>query len=321
MSWKNLSAVALIIAVIFLPGFPSTSLSVSTLDSYLLVRKLQSNCATPDGYYNGSRDGGVYNIGAFSLDKADNFVKCKDNPLLIISPGEWDSRHVKDPYVIRREGQYYLYYTGSDGVHGYKIGLATSSDGLHFKKYVDNPIIRTGTQETNSYGSDFPVVYIDSLGLWHMLFSSTYQIGSGGISHATSIDGLDWKLDEANQVLKLPSVSLLIAGDIDNGIFYFGSRESGKDSVRSATLEDLEVSDLKWKYPPCSLTPRGVKGDSMALTVYGCVSGIREMSAFATKKNGEWSIDKLGILGLPEPGNLRWDAISAENITWVRDYD
>lgn len=47
-------------------------------------------------------------------------------------PGTFDSRAVDVPFAFRHQGQYYMMYTGYDGI-GYQTALATSSDLLRWR--------------------------------------------------------------------------------------------------------------------------------------------------------------------------------------------
>jgi hypothetical protein len=54
--------------------------------------------------------------------------------------GQFDSVHVAKACVIYYNGTYYAFYAGDDGTYR-RIGLATSSDGINFTKYANNPIL------------------------------------------------------------------------------------------------------------------------------------------------------------------------------------
>ena len=66
-------------------------------------------------------------------------------------PGAWDVRlhgAISPATVIKKDGIYFLYYIGADGDRSTDggprhraLGVATSSDGIHFGKYDMNPIL------------------------------------------------------------------------------------------------------------------------------------------------------------------------------------
>ena len=57
------------------------------------------------------------------------------------SENDFDSVHAEKPCVIYHNNMYYMFYSGKDGVHS-SIGLALSSDGVNYKKYSTNPILK-----------------------------------------------------------------------------------------------------------------------------------------------------------------------------------
>ncbi len=63
-------------------------------------------------------------------------------PCLFISDGQWDGGHVFAPYVIEKDGRYFMFYTGCLPDNTQRIGLAVSQDLLHWHKYENNPVIR-----------------------------------------------------------------------------------------------------------------------------------------------------------------------------------
>ena len=58
----------------------------------------------------------------------------RDAPVLSRgAPGEFDAHDALNPAIVNRDGQYYNLYSGYDG-KTWRTGLATSSDGLHWRK-------------------------------------------------------------------------------------------------------------------------------------------------------------------------------------------
>ncbi|MDQ6679334.1 MAG: hypothetical protein M3Z09_18785 [Acidobacteriota bacterium] len=51
----------------------------------------------------------------------------------VLGRGDWDSSDVLNPSVVIRQGQFYNFYSGFDG-RTWHTGLATSSDGVHWRK-------------------------------------------------------------------------------------------------------------------------------------------------------------------------------------------
>jgi len=55
-------------------------------------------------------------------------------------PG-WDGRRVIDPVVIKEGGIYKMWYTGEGLDSKWRIGYATSPDGINWTKYAWNPVL------------------------------------------------------------------------------------------------------------------------------------------------------------------------------------
>lgn len=116
----------------------------------------------------------------------------------------WTMQVVKHPH---RE-QFLMYYTGCcRREHGQiqRIGLATSTDLMHWKRHSEKPILEAAAPHYHSsldrvgfVSFRDPFVFWDEDGQWHMVFTARTAHGdrflSGCIGHATSADGFDWQL-------------------------------------------------------------------------------------------------------------------------------
>jgi predicted GH43/DUF377 family glycosyl hydrolase len=142
------------------------------------------------------------------------WTKDPNNPVLRKgSSGEWDSHVVENPYVLFDGTAYHLWYAGSDGSGGLKIGYAYSSDGINWTKY-DDP-----ATTAPPYAESDPVLIQGSSGSWdagHVLQPSvffdgtTYHMWYGGtngdlserhIGYATSTDRIHWTKYSGNPVM------------------------------------------------------------------------------------------------------------------------
>ena len=108
-------------------------------------------------YFRGQR-GGHDRIGVATMpkEKFDGVTwNILPEPIIDVGgPGSWDERHVLDPAAILVGGKVFLYYTGSSPQADRAVCLAVSDDGIHFRKYEQNPVIIGGGPE---------VVYRDSI--------------------------------------------------------------------------------------------------------------------------------------------------------------
>lgn len=64
-------------------------------------------------------------------------------------PGEWDDRAIWTGSVIKRDGLFYMLYTGTcraEGGRVQRIGLAVSRDLLHWEKHPGNPVLEADSE-------------------------------------------------------------------------------------------------------------------------------------------------------------------------------
>ncbi|MET8996659.1 beta-xylosidase [Amycolatopsis sp. NPDC004169] len=99
------------------------------------------------------------------------------------APGQFDGMHTCDPSVLRVGSTYYLYYTGAAGDHalGNAVGLATSTDGIHWTRAAGGkPILGPShdVHRANVYGAGQPsAVYLD--GWFYLMFTDTTGRAAG----------------------------------------------------------------------------------------------------------------------------------------------
>ena len=130
------------------------------------------------------------------------WVKHPDNPVLNLgASGIWDDRGVYSPTVLFDGTEYQMWYTGHDGSN-WRIGYATSSDGIVWVKHPDNPVLNLGASgawDDRYVGS--PTVLFDGIEykMWYTGDDgSNYRIG-----YATSTDGIVWEKHPDNPALDL----------------------------------------------------------------------------------------------------------------------
>ncbi|NOZ93821.1 MAG: hypothetical protein GXP47_03640 [Acidobacteria bacterium] len=123
------------------------------------------------------------------------------------APGTWDSFFLDTPEVVHDDGGYRLYYYGSDsaGTAGASIGLATSTDGLHFERHGSEPVLGPGPAGSwDGAWIESPAVLFDAVrDLYLMWYTGIDGSGRVRIGLATSTDGIAWDKSEANPVLDL----------------------------------------------------------------------------------------------------------------------
>lgn len=98
---------------------------------------------------NGSPTPGAHAVGLAYSKNGINWNRYGSNPIL--SPGnstDWDGTNVFRPSMIKVEGTYHLFYSGSNATidpattvsYAHGIGHASSNDGVNWIKDSDNPI-------------------------------------------------------------------------------------------------------------------------------------------------------------------------------------
>jgi hypothetical protein len=147
-------------------------------------------------------------------------------PSPVLEPGpfrSWDEMGVADPYVFRIEPYFYLYYLGQDRARRQRIGVARSSDGIHWQKLRTNPVLELGdigAFDENGLGE--PSVW-SAHGFYWMLYTGRDPAENRRLGLARSTDGVHWR--------KLPAVftgnaawnsKVVCDPDVHGGSVYFG---------------------------------------------------------------------------------------------------
>ncbi len=145
---------------------------------------------------------GIIRIGYATSPDGISWTKYASNPVLDVgSAGEWDEAGFEAPYVIKDgPASYKMWYGGKDAGDTWRIGYATSTDGITWTKYAGNPVIDLGMDNYNNVGVLQPSVIYDG-GTYKMWLMSFGDDGSGQttwMSYATSSDGITWNWDASN---------------------------------------------------------------------------------------------------------------------------
>jgi predicted GH43/DUF377 family glycosyl hydrolase len=139
--------------------------------------------------------------------------------------GSWDERGIADPYVIAVEGRFYMYYLGVDRARRQRLGVARSTDGVHWEKLRSNPILELGEPGSfDEVGLGEPAVW-GAAGRYWMLYTGRDRNEYRRIGLAVSDDGTHWQRSSTLPVL---------AGNEnwDDKVVCDPSVEPGPDGVR-----------------------------------------------------------------------------------------
>ncbi|MCL5782223.1 MAG: DUF2341 domain-containing protein [Patescibacteria group bacterium] len=115
----------------------------------------------------------------------------------------WDRYSSTFAHVLKDgDNSYKMYYWGENGSNRGLIGLATSSDGISWSKYLGGPVVGTTTvMGLDEYGLRPPIAWKEG-SVYHMLFGSGTSTSYTMFNHATSSDGVVWTRDIANPVFQ-----------------------------------------------------------------------------------------------------------------------
>jgi predicted GH43/DUF377 family glycosyl hydrolase len=134
---------------------------------------------------------GKHHIG---LARSSDLKTWRKEPKPVLDPGprgSWDEEAVADPYVIRIDPYFYLYYLGQDRAQRQRLGVARSDDGIHFEKLRTNPILEG---EIGAFDERLgePSVW-SSNGFYWMLYTGRDVAENRRLGLARSTDGVHFQ--------------------------------------------------------------------------------------------------------------------------------
>ncbi|KAA3619566.1 MAG: T9SS C-terminal target domain-containing protein [Calditrichaeota bacterium] len=129
-----------------------------------------------------------------------NFVKYAGNPILPLgNTGNWDDTEAAYATVLFDGTIHQMWYSGAPQEDTYRIGYATSTDGLNWIKDATNPVLGLGAAGTfDSINLWLPAVLFDG-SQYEMWYSG--GLTASGIGFATSPDPVSWSRPGSGPVL------------------------------------------------------------------------------------------------------------------------
>jgi len=118
------------------------------------------------------------------------------------SPGAWDDYEISCGAVLYLNGLWRLYYYGSPDGTKYEVGLALSTDGYHWSKYKNNPILEVGEsgQWDDTEVAHPEIVYLN--GVFYLFY---HGYGGAGTPHRTGLaisrDGVNFRKIPENPII------------------------------------------------------------------------------------------------------------------------
>lgn len=147
-------------------------------------------------YYAG-HDGVAWKGGLATSSDGRRWVRSARNPLLVTVPGSWESVTCGAQHTVLRDGIFYAFYEGYDGVTR-QTGLANSMDGETWTKFPGNPVLGAGPPGAWDAAGAKPLSVYLHRGIFHLLYNTEPD---GKIGLATSENGALWRKYPGNPIL------------------------------------------------------------------------------------------------------------------------
>lgn len=148
----------------------------------------------------------IWNIGLATSADGITWIKHPGNPVLKVGPANsWEERHVGAPCVIFDGSTYKMWYQGQNKQSSWKVGYATSSDGVTWQKHPSNPVLSTSAQQNDWDGhfASLPNVISENsrFKIWYTGISGHQTVRHYQVGYASSVDGIDWTKYEKNPIV------------------------------------------------------------------------------------------------------------------------
>jgi sucrose-6-phosphate hydrolase SacC (GH32 family) len=180
----------------------------------------------------------------------NGWKKSSENPVLSLSPsGKFDSQNIFAPAIVKHDGTYYLYYSGGpsgpktgEEFINYQLGLATSTDGVHFTK-TGEPLMPLGKRDNfhatptllrDAHGD----LLLDADGRWHLFYNGNR---ADDVEHATSRDGKNWTKDPKGPVFRRAYAPNVLKFSDEYRVYHVHKPTKGNWEIHLATGPNLNA--------------------------------------------------------------------------------
>ena len=187
-------------------------------------------------------------IGYATSSDGINWVPYSNNPVMTHG-NTWDIDGFRGLSVIKDGSTYQMWYGGNDIYDTDRIGYATSSDGINWILYQNNPVFSPGANGSwDDEDIAHPWVIKEDL-IYKMWYrgdddmTNTAQIGL-----ATSTDGINWQRSTSNPILSPDPAISWVDGGVDGPsvvkygsgytMVFGGTDQSGTNRIGYATSSD-----------------------------------------------------------------------------------
>jgi predicted GH43/DUF377 family glycosyl hydrolase len=232
-------------------------------------------------WYEGRDSGtpGIHRFGYATSPDGIHWTKYGANPVLVPGGnGGWDDCNIAGKAVLFNGTHYLMWY----GVEAYidspfKIGVATSADGIVWTKYSGNPVL---VPESSGWDNHwlFPGAVLLNGGLYEMWYSGIGQPPPAyGIGLATSPDGFSWSKCTGNPVLSTGSPGSWDSWSIEfacvirkghNLLMFYDGQQGGEPQDLGRI--GLATSYIPYIFAEVSFSPNtlNLKGKGKSVTGY-----------------------------------------------------
>lgn len=210
--------------------------------------------------------------------------------------------------VVRIDNKYLLYYTGQSNVNmggQSSIGIATSSDGINFKRICKKPILIPQTLVERQSVMNPCVLFDKNKKVFRMWYAAGETYEPDVICYAESRDGIHWKKHHSPvltkyerhewEQFKVGGCQVLDTGK-DYEMYYIGYQNldvaricyaTSKDGIHwSRNFNNLVLSPSKGKWDgDATYKPTVVKEKKSILLWYNGRNGAEEYIGLASKYN------------------------------------
>jgi len=242
-------------------------------DAHVYMSSMIKDGSTYKMWYVG-HDGTNTRIGYATSNNGTSWTKYASNPVLNLGAGgTWDNTNLQYLTVIKDESTYKMWYSGHDGTK-WRIGYATSSDGISWTKHASNPVLNIGAGGTwDDLHAYLSSVLKDSDGTYKMWYSG-HDSSNVRFGYASSNDGINWTKYASNPVLDLGA-----EGTWDDVHLYFPSVM--KDNSGSYKMWHSGYDGTTWRIGYTSVRPDGSASPEPSV-----ITGSEEQSACYTFDTG-----------------------------------
>lgn len=156
-------------------------------------------------------------IGYATSPDGITWTKDAGNPILTSTPSSWDAQFVREASVVKVGSTYHMWYAGTNAWPAFRIGYATSPDGIVWTKHPANPVLLPGAPGSWEDATVYNPQVVHYNGYFHMWYSA----GDGpsnnewvlGYAASCDADGVNWVKEPANPVLGLGVAPAWDCGD------------------------------------------------------------------------------------------------------------